>query len=71
MVKFLKRYKLSNVTEEEIDNLSSHIFIRKIKVVNNPFYPTSTPPKKKENRKQKSPGPDSSSVNSTKHFRKK
>lgn len=44
MVKFLKRYKLSNVTEEEIDNLSSHIFIRKIKVVNNPFPP---PPKKK------------------------
>ena len=69
MVKFLKRYKLSNVTEEEIDNLSSNIFIRKIKVVNNPFPPH--PPKKKENRKQKSPGPDSSSVNSTKHFRKK
>lgn len=53
MVKFLKRYKLSNVTEEEIDNLSSHIVIREIKVVNNPFPPLLPTPKKKQRTENK------------------
>ena len=70
MVKFLKRHKLSNVTEEETDNLSSLICIREIKVIVK--QPTLHPPK--NNREQKTkilPGPDDSSVNSTEHLRKK